>query len=158
MSKMRITLIILIIVAAYCTGCKHVKKETETDKNDGYTRATKLSQISYPEESHLKNIRQLTWGGDNAEAYWSFNDSMLVFQATNKEWGINCDQIFYTKRTSDDLGKIKPKMISTGKGRTTCSYFMPGDTTILYASTHLGGDECPPVPEKREDGKYIWPI
>ncbi len=50
-----------------------------------------------------------------------------------------------------------PKMISTGKGRTTCSYFLPGDTLIIYASTHLGGDECPPEP-KKEKGHYVWPI
>ena len=51
-----------------------------------------------------------------------------------------------------------PNMVSTGMGRTTCSYFMPGDTTIIYASTHLGNKDCPKEPKKREDGAYVWPI
>ncbi|NNF20556.1 MAG: hypothetical protein HKN67_01335 [Saprospiraceae bacterium] len=114
--------------------------------------------IHYEEEKHLKNIRQLTFGGDNAEAYWSFDDSKLVFQANNKTWGTNCDQIYYINISDQlDSTEIAP-LLSTGKGRTTCSYFMPGDKSIIYASTHLGGDDCPPVPERRSDGKYVWPI
>jgi len=148
----------IISIGILLCACNSGNKKQSSEKTDGYTSETKLSQIRYDEEKHLKNIRQLTWGGDNAEAYWSFNDSMIIFQATNPDWGVECDQIYYTKRTTNDLGKVKPKMISTGKGRTTCSYFMPGDTTFIYASTHLGGDECPPVPEKREDGKYVWPV
>lgn len=156
---MKYSILSLLLFSMAIVSCQRVKKEEKTNtQSDAYTGETKESVISYPEENHLKNIRQLTWGGDNAEAYWSFDDSMLVFQATNEEWGIECDQIYYTKRTANNMGKVPPKMISTGKGRTTCAYFMPGDTSILYASTHLGGDDCPPVPDKREDGKYVWPI
>lgn len=155
---MKKTLLLILIFIIGASACKFSNTKNEIAENDAHTGETKKSQVEYPEEKHFKNIRQLTWGGDNAEAYWSFNDSMLVFQATNKEWGANCDQIYYTKRTVDNLGKVKPKMISTGKGRTTCAYFLPGDTTIVYASTHLSGDDCPPVPEKREDGKYVWPV
>jgi len=151
---MKTTLSVFIVLTMWLTACKNKTK----NQSDGDTGATKLSQISYPEETHLKNIRQLTWKGDNAEAYWSFNDSMLVFQATNKDWNATCDQIFYTKRGKSNMGEVPPKMLSTGKGRTTCSYFLPGDTTILYASTHLVSDDCPPVPPKREDGKYVWPV
>jgi TolB protein len=116
-------------------------------------------RIHYPEETHFKNVRQLTFGGDNAEAYWSFDDNMLVFQATNPSWNASCDQIFvYDLDQSASSSGINPPMISTGKGRTTCSYFLPGDTLILYASTHEGGAECPPVPPRRSDGRYVWPI
>ena len=52
-------------------------------------------RVHYDKEKHLKNIRQLTFGGDNAEAYWSFDDKKLVFQAKNEEWGASCDQIYY---------------------------------------------------------------
>ncbi|NOY37097.1 MAG: hypothetical protein GXO83_05935 [Chlorobi bacterium] len=119
---------------------------------------SKKEKIIYPGEKHLKNIRQLTFGGDNAEAYWSFDDTKLVFQATNPAWGQRCDQIYVTKWKKAKMKKKQPRMISTGMGRTTCSYFLPGDTTILYASTHEAGKNCPPPPQKRKDGKYVWPI
>jgi TolB protein len=112
--------------------------------------------IRYSREKHLTNIRQLTFGGDNAEAYWSFDNKKLTFQSNYKHWNVQCDQIFHF-----DLSKsadAKPQMVSTGKGRTTCSYFLPGGKTFLYASTHLGGDTCPPEPERKPGGKYLWSV
>jgi Tol biopolymer transport system component len=114
--------------------------------------------LSYPAERHLKNIKQLSFGGDNAEAYFSTDGRKLVFQSNNKVWGNNCDQIYFMNWSKSNLRVAPPKMVSTGKGRTTCAYFMPGNRTILYASTHLAGDSCPPVPERRTDGKYVWPV
>lgn len=115
--------------------------------------------LLYPgEEKHLSNIRQLTFGGDNAEAYFSFDNQAITFQATNAAWSASCDQIYYFKLKEKDMKAGAPQRISTGLGRTTCSYFMPGDTTILYASTHEGDSACPPPPAKREDGKYVWAI
>lgn len=140
------------------SSCGESASSETGESSDGYSGATKTDQIHYYEETHFKNIHQLTKGGDIAEAYWSFDDSKLVLQANYDKWGTSCDQIFVTNWFTDDLINSSPKMVSTGKGRTTCSYFLPGDTTILYASTHLSDDACPPVPEKREDGKYIWPI
>jgi len=111
------------------------------------------------QETHLKNIQQLTYGGDNAEAYFSFDGKNLSFQCNNPAWDLKCDQIFNLniKNASKDT-TFRPELISTGLGRTTCSYFMPGDRQILYASTHLGGKECPPNPEPRADHKYLWAI
>ncbi|MCC7232478.1 MAG: PD40 domain-containing protein [Bacteroidia bacterium] len=111
------------------------------------------STIHYPQERHLNNIRQLTFGGDNAEAYFSFSQNGIVFQATNPAWNASCDQIFYSR-----LDSFQPVLVSTGKGRTTCSYFLPGDSTFLYASTHESGDACPPKPAPRADHKYVWPV
>lgn len=111
------------------------------------------------EEKHLKNVRQLTHGGDNAEAYFSPDGAWLTFQSNNKDWGLQCDQIFAMNidaAIKDTL--YRPDRISTGEGRTTCSYFMPDGKHILYASTHLGGKPCPVVPDLRKDGKYLWPI
>jgi len=102
--------------------------------------------LTYEGEKHFKNIRQLTFGGDNAEAYWSFDDSKLIFQSNFADWGVGCDQIFITDWQNDQLGNSQPKMISTGNGRTTCSYLLPGDSTFVYGSTHLVDEECPPVP------------
>jgi TolB protein len=114
--------------------------------------------VQYPQEKHLANVRQLTFGGDNAEAYWSFDGKKLVFQSNNPAWELKCDQIFYTTLAKDDLKVTKPPLLSTGKGRTTCPYFLPGDKTIVYASTHLGGDACPQEPERKPGGKYLWPV
>ncbi|MGE0773188.1 MAG: TolB family protein [Cyclobacteriaceae bacterium] len=115
--------------------------------------------LRYPEETHLKNVRQLTFGGDNAEAYWSSNGKFVSFQSNNKAWGLQCDQIFYMPVDGKDLSDgSKPQLISTGLGRTTCAYFLPNGMQILYASTHQGGEACPPEPERKPGGKYLWPI
>jgi TolB protein len=114
--------------------------------------------LLYPEETHFKNIQQLTFGGDNAEAYFSFDSKWLIFQKTSLKEGIPCDQIFIAKipRAGE---KFQPKLVSNGKGRTTCGAFMKDGKHIIYASTHLGADTCPPVPDRKKYGnKYIWPL
>jgi Tol biopolymer transport system component len=149
-----------LIFLIFIVSCKVRKEEKKHTKEDASSGATKIvNQIHYPKEKHLKNIKQLTFGGDNAEAYWSFDGKKITFQANTKTWGLSCDQIF-TMNISDDLSDgSKPQMVSTGLGRTTCSYFLPGDSTIVYSSTHLGGDACPPAPKKEDHGgKYIWPV
>ena len=131
----------------------------DTTNEDNHTDSTTVEipdTLRYEQEKHLKNVRQLTFGGDNAEAYWSFDNKQLVFQANNKAWGTGCDQIFLMDPTVP--ARKKSKMLSTGKGRTTCSYFMPGNQSIIYASTHEADENCPPEPERRADGKYVWPI
>ncbi len=108
-------------------------------------------------EKHLKNLTMLTHGGDNAEAYFSYDGKHASFQSNNKNWGLKCDQIFnldIEKAAKDSL--YKPTQISTGQGRTTCSYFLKDNKHILYASTHQGGVDCPPVPETK--GKYLWAV
>lgn len=102
-----------------------------------------------PGETRLGNIRQLTFGGENAEAYWSFDEKRLIFQSTRPPFTV--DQIFTMNADGGNL-----KLVSTGKGRTTCAYFLPGDRRILYASTH-GADPKPPPPPDRSQG-YVWPI
>jgi len=116
-----------------------------------------FAQVS--ESKHLKNIRQLSFGGDNAEAYFSFDGKFLSCQVTNAKWGVPCDQIydFIIAKAAND-STYRPQLISTGKGRTTCSYYLKNNKQILYASTHLGGEACPPAPSPREDKKYLWAI
>jgi TolB protein len=122
------------------------------------TAPAMMENLLYPQEKHITNLRQLTFGGDNAEAYFSNDGKSVVFQANNKAWGDSCDQIYMMDLSLPDARKYEPRLLSTGLGRTTCSYFMPGDTTFVYASTHLAGNACPPVPERRPDGKYVWAI
>jgi Tol biopolymer transport system component len=130
-------------------SCKNKTNELEIT-----TAVKSIDSLRFEEEVHLKNIKQLTFGGDNAEAYWSFDNKSIVFQATNDAWGAACDQIYISP--IDVEMRDAPQLVSTGKGRTTCSYFMPGDSTIIYASTHAADDNCPPTPS-RENG-YVWPV
>ncbi len=111
--------------------------------------------LTGPNETHLHNLRQLTFGGNNAEAYWSPDGRSITFQSDFADWGVQCDQIFSWNM---DEGPIthRPQLISTGQGRTTCSYFVNGGQRILYASTHLGSAACPPTPP--HGGVYTWPI
>jgi TolB protein len=112
--------------------------------------------LVYPGEEHFRNMRQLTFGGDNAEAYWSYDDKSLVFQRKYEKDGVNCDQIFIGNVPAPGQ-PFEFKMVSTGMGRTTCSYFLGGDSLIVYSSTHLKHDSCPEVPQS-ETGSYVWPL
>lgn len=114
--------------------------------------------ILYPEETHLKNVQQLTFGGDNAEAYFSFDGQWIIFQRTNPKEGIMCDEMFIGKVPAPGE-KFEYRRISSGKGRTTCGAIMKDGKHVIYASTHLGADTCPPVPDRKKYGnKYIWPL
>jgi dipeptidyl aminopeptidase/acylaminoacyl peptidase len=148
-----------IITALFGMLLANCGTEVTESPETGAVQAVQVDTLRYPQEVHLKNVRQLTFGGDNAEAYWSFASDALVFQATNPSWEIPCDQIFIM-----ELGENarplpqRPTPVSTGLGRTTCAYFMPGDSAFVYASTHLGDAECPPVPPRGPNGEYVWPI
>jgi TolB protein len=102
-----------------------------------------------PREVHLANIRQLTFGGENAEAYWSADGKHLIFQS--KRDGMECDQIFIMDADGGNAHRL-----SNGKGRCTCSYVFPDRKRILYASTFLSGDACPPNPDYSKG--YVWKL
>lgn len=115
-------------------------------------------------ERHLANIRQLTFGRQNAEAYFSFDGSKLIFQSTNNWMAdtfadvmapsgspLGCYQMYVM-----DLESNKIRLVSTGVGATTCGYFSPGDRRVLYSSTHLKGPNCPPKPKR--EGSYRWAL
>jgi len=116
-----------------------------------------VSIFAFSQEKHLKNIKKLTFGGDNAEAYFSPDGKQLTMQVTNHDLGAECDQIFTLDVTKPEVTSKSLKLISTGKGRTTCSYFMPDGKHVLYASTHAANHQCP-APPKPKEGKYLWAI
>jgi len=103
------------------------------------------------EEQHLADLRQLTMGGENAEAYWSFDGRELILQA--RPAGSGCDRIF-RMRAGDD--PPSPIPVSSGKGATTCSFFLPGDAEVIYASTEGGSPACPPRPDHSQG--YVWAL
>ncbi|HEY3592940.1 MAG TPA: hypothetical protein VGL13_03670, partial [Polyangiaceae bacterium] len=113
-----------------------------------------------PGETHFAELRQLTFGGENAEAYWSNDGSQLILQSRPATAG--CDRI-YRMNIAQWLEASPPSTpgpafvpVSSGKGATTCSYFLPGDQDVIYASTHLGGDACPPRPDHSQG--YVWAL
>jgi Tol biopolymer transport system component len=152
-----IPVLLIVFILSSCLNEEHSHNH-DGEKHEHKADKTPDTTIHYAQEKHLANVKQLTDGGDNAEAYFSFDNSMIVFQAKVPDWGSTCDQIYYFPFADGDMKNEMPKLLSEGLGRTTCSYFMPGDSTVLYASTRSGSDECPPEPERREDGKYVWPI
>ncbi len=112
-------------------------------------KKTSATDLAAPEEKHLRNVRQLTFGGSNAEAYFSSDGKKLIFQSTRDD--LKCDQIFVMNVDGSD-----PRMVSTGKGRTTCGYIFPHQDKILYSSTYLTGAECPPRPDYSKG--YVWAV
>lgn len=105
--------------------------------------------LSLPQEKHLANLRPLTFAGKNAEAYFSFDGKKLIFQATRDRFP--CDQIFIMNDDGSDV-----RLVSTGKGQTTCGYFFPDGKRTLYSSTHPIHPECPPG--RPREKKFIWPL
>lgn len=112
-------------------------------------RAAQQAPPAATTERRLANIRQLTFGGENAEAYFSPDGSRLIFQSSRD--GATCDQIFMMKTDGTDVRRV-----SSGQGRTTCAYFYPDGKRLLYASTHAASPECPPRPSYARG--YVWPI
>ena len=110
---------------------------------------TQDNQLALPGEKHLRNIKQLTFGGENAEAYFSSDGKQLIFQSTRE--GHGCDQIYTMNSDGSNV-----KMISNGDGRTTCSYFFPGQKRVLYSSTFMGDKQCPPRPDFSKG--YVWAV
>lgn len=129
-------------------------------------RATGAAPAKAPAsaERHFKNIKQLTFGRQNAEAYFSFTGNKLIFQSTNNwmkdtyaatlkpdDIPLGCYQMYVMDLESDSV-----RLVSTGSGATTCGYFFPGDRRVLYSSTHLHGPNCPPKPKR--EGPYRWAL
>ena len=135
-------LVCLLLAAAFVTSQSSAQQQQQQPAQPG--------EIELPAEKRLRNVRQLTFAGENAEAYFGGDGRKLIFQS--KRDGRQCDQI-YTMNASDgsDL-----RMVSTGDGATTCSYIFPSGKRILYASTHLASRECPPPPDRSRG--YVWAI
>ncbi|MGH9784615.1 MAG: TolB family protein, partial [Terriglobia bacterium] len=109
-----------------------------------------VSVPPHPQERHFRTLRQITLDGENAEAYFSADDRWLSLQR-HVGGPETCDQIYLLEMATGRM-----RMVSTGKGRTTCGYVFPGSNRFLYSSTHLGGDACPPAPDMSQG--YVWAL
>ena len=116
------------------------------------TKASTVYRAPGPGERHLSNIRQLTFGGSNAEAYFSADGKRLIFQRkASPDPGVGCDQQYIMNVDGSDMHRV-----SNGEGRTTCGYFIDGDRRIVYSSTFAYDPACPPPPP--DSLGYIWPL
>src|SRR5450755_3377696 len=111
--------------------------------------AMAAAAVAAAQSAHLSGYTQLTHGGQNAEAYWSPDGKRLIFMTTRPPF--ECDQIFIMNADGSDQ-----KLVSTGKGRTTCGYFLADGKHIVYASTHEAGDACPTPPDRSKG--YVWGV
>ena len=131
-------------------GAQAILPAGQTGLSVLHIAAGKPFEKTFEGEKHFKNIRQLTFGGQNAEAYFSSDGTRLIYQSTPR--GAECDQEYIL-----DLRSGETKRVSSGKGRTTCGYFVPPkDDRIIYSSTEAAGADCP-LPADRSRG-YVWPV
>lgn len=135
--------LLLIWVCASCCPTEPAKTATTAVAKPN----AEAKNMATLEERHFKNLKQITFGGDNAEAYWSFGGDRLIFQTNHKPY--KCDQIEMMPANGGQA-----KLISTGKGRTTCSYFLKGDQEVIWASTEESSAECPTPPDMSKG--YNW--
>jgi TolB protein len=105
--------------------------------------------LTFPGETHLANVRQITFGGENAEAYFSHDGNELIFQSTRDP--LQCDAIFRMRADGSEV-----RQLSSGRGVTTCAFIAPDNRSIIYASTHREHDACPPKPDYSQG--YVWPL
>jgi len=139
-------------LATACAGNAGGEAEAATNENGAESGAENaaVSRDPLPEERRFASLTQLTFEGENAEAYYSSDGQRLIFQRRH-EGEYECDQIF-----TIGVEGGEPNLVSTGLGRTTCSYFFPDDSRIIYSSTHHVAPECPPPPDMRRG--YVWPL
>lgn len=158
MNRRTAVFVIGIVLMIALTSTSFILAAQDTEKKP------EAPTVGAKSERHLRNIRQLTFGRQNAEAYFSFDGGKLIFQSTNNwakdtfaealapaEMPLGCYQMYVM-----DLDSEKIRMVSTGVGMTTCGYFFPGNRRVLFSSTHLGGPNCPPKPKR--DGAYRWAL
>ncbi|MCC6672737.1 MAG: PD40 domain-containing protein [Planctomycetes bacterium] len=146
---MRLTFPLLAAVAAACTAEPPRLQEPLVPAKPLVVAAGK-PVANLPGERFFRSVRQLTFGGENAEAYWSWDGTRLILQS--RPTPTECDQIYVL-----DLRTGTRTLVSTGKGVTTCGYFLQGDKRVIFASTHVADEKCPPPPG-RVRGRYVWAV
>jgi len=154
--------IVVLALAASLWALVFRGRDTESPE----TAPQSAAALMFPGERHLANVRQVTFGGQNAEAYFSADDKHLIFQHQGQFYDsqthapagadVACDQMYTIALEPTGGRPATPKMVSNGRGRTTCGYFLPPGEGVLYSSTFAGSPECPP-PADYSQG-YVWPI
>lgn len=153
-NKVLSALFLTTIALLLSLGCPQNEVEQPPEEPDATQSAQSTegpaeSMPPYHGEDHFRSLRQLTFGGENAEAYFSWDGSLIIFQSTRPPY--ECDQIFTMKTDGSDV-----RLVSTGAGRTTCAFIGRGNERIIYASTHMADENCPAPPEGISPHSYAW--
>lgn len=147
---------VCVALVVIVTGCQADGPGVESTA----TYDASADTLKFPQERFFRNVKQLTFGGNNAEAYWSLDSKQLIFQS---DWAeINsqgCDQIYVMNADGSNIDGSGNRydLVSTGRGRTTCSYFLDSER-VVYGSTHAAEAACPPPVFRSDNGKYVWPV
>lgn len=139
----QVVLAAVALAAAAVSACARVAPGADRGRPPDAGRTVSPAQG----ETRLANIRQLTYGGENAEAYFSPDGRWLIFQSTRD--GRACDQQYVMRTDGTGLRRV-----SDGRGKTTCGYFIEGGRRIVYSSTHPADTACPPRPDMSQG--YVW--
>jgi TolB protein len=134
---------VVILTLAACSSGEMRTGDASAEQSPAVSRPVETG------EQHFRNIRQLTFGGQNAEAYFSPDGTQLIFQRTESD--STCDQEYVINVDGSGL-----HMVSNGLGRTTCGYFYAAGSRILYSSTFRADEACPPEPDFSEG--YVWAL
>ena len=139
-------------LATACAGNAGEGTDPATNENgvDNGAENAAVSRDPLPGERRFASLSQLTFEGENAEAYFSSDGERLIFQRTH-EGEYECDQMFTIAVEGGER-----QLVSTGLGRTTCGYFFPDNSRIVYSSTHHSSGACPPPPDMRQG--YVWAL
>lgn len=159
MTLARTALALSLFALVACSPAEETAEPTTEAPDAGSEQTSEEAAAPAPAVTHpdveseprLTNVRQLTFAGQNAESYWSWDGKTVIFQMRDRK-GVVADQIF--TMNPDGSGET---MVSTGKGKTTCAFFLKGDERIVYASTHHLGD-APPMEPPATPGVYTWPV
>ena len=147
-----IALLVLIPATSRSEFAQDPQQKTATSGLSGVgpvVQGTPDDPLRDTHETHLRHVKQLTFGGQNAEAYFSYDGKRLIFMSTREPY--QCDQIYIMNIDGSNV-----HLLSTGRGRTTCGYFYPDGQHVLYSSTHRAGDDCPPRPDYSHG--YVWAV
>jgi Tol biopolymer transport system component len=140
----------LVVAALACTGADTPATDSAaTDRGASASATTPRIVPADSGESRFGEIRQLTFGGQNAEAYWSADGEWITFQSTRD--GRTCDQQYVMRADGSDVHRI-----SDGRGKTTCGWFLPGSDRLIFASSTAHDSTCPPRPDPSSG--YVWPL
>ncbi|HSG48823.1 MAG TPA: hypothetical protein VLA43_13465 [Longimicrobiales bacterium] len=150
MIRRSLLLLSSVAMAACAPGDSTDAPDMPGDDSISFQVGAGVPYEDHAQEVRLRNVRQLTFDGENAEAYFSFDGTQLIFQRTERAEGA-CDVIWRM-----DLATGDTTLASTGTGRTTCAYFYPGDEKIIYASTHHVSEQCPAPPDMSRG--YVWAL
>jgi len=142
----------ILVVAAALSACVTQSRSSDTmsgGQPGSVSMARSVSRMVTPGpgETHFASIRQVTFGGENAEAYFSQDGKWITLQSTRE--GRSCDQQYVMRVDGSNMRRI-----SDGRGKTTCGWFFPGGERLFFASTTAHDSACPPKPDPSKG--YVW--